>query len=358
MRAVTRLLFVLGILLLVSGCSLASVATATLIAPTATASPAASVTAATVPATATPPVAATVTRAATATATSTVPTPAATITSAPTTAATAEPAGGTPAATSAPVDDAVQALLDYFTAINNQDYSLAYSYWANGGAASGQSYQDFARGFASTVQVTVLVGNTGVATATAEQAIVPVRLLSVVNLSESEQAVQRYQITYDMAPGADHWVIASASVSEESGMATAPDDVADPLALLQSYVRAINFGAYGSAYTYWGSLGQDSKQTFAQFAAGFSDTQSVAIDVGQPQSEGAAGSIYADVPMVLVSTHDDGSTTTFCGTYTTRRTNVPPFEQFGWRIVTASLKQTTNVTPGSAEAQALLTSCQ
>ncbi|MCL4534381.1 MAG: hypothetical protein M1370_04385, partial [Bacteroidetes bacterium] len=73
-------------------------------------------------------------------------TPKAEPTTTPAPAQTKQPAIGTPAITipspsgagASDEEAAVQTLLDYFDAINQQDYGSAYGYWAGKGAASGQ----------------------------------------------------------------------------------------------------------------------------------------------------------------------------------------------------------------------------
>ena len=63
----------------------------------------------------------------------------------------------------------------------------------------------------------------------------------------------------------------------------------------------------------------------------------VALTMGQAQTNGAAGSIYTEVPVVVIAQQRDGSRQAFCGNYTLRRANVPPFDTFGWRIYSASI---------------------
>jgi hypothetical protein len=96
--------------------------------------------------------------------------------------------------------------------------------------------------------------------------------------------------------------------------------------------------------------------SFAQFAQGFATTTAVGIATSTSTGGGAAGSTSVDVPIVIHSTTSDQGAQTFCGTYTLRHTNVPPFDQFGWHIEKAEVAQVANAAPGSAEAQQLLAS--
>ncbi len=257
------------------------------------------------------------------------------------------PSTATPMAT-APITDveaAVQTALDYFDAINRKDYARAYSYWARGGLASGQSPEGFARGYADTVRVSVLLGMpSSQGTGAARQTTVPVTLMSVVNLPDHAQKVQHYEGTYALRPsdasGVRGWEIAAASVAEVTAGPLPPAATADPTTLLRSYFDAINLREFARAYSYWDDLGHASQQGFALFEQGFATTRQVKVDLGTPQQNAGAGNVYADVPVTMVATQDDGSIRTYSGTYTAHRANVPPFEQLGWRIEGAKVSQT------------------
>lgn len=269
--------------------------------------------------------------------------------------ATSVPAQPPTAAPSASGDDgtaAAQTVLDYYDAINQHTYDRAYSLWAQNGAASNQTFDQFKQGFADTVQVSIQLETPS---AGAGGFSVPITLTSIVNLPNSDQQVQHFRGTYTVQPGANGWQLASASIAEAGGGPQPPADVDDPLVLLRSYYAAINNRDLARAYTYWSNDGAASKQNFTQFSQGFATTDHVVIDVGQPQSGGAAGSIYADVPAVVIATQKDGSQQTYCGTYTLRHLNVPPFDQLGWRIEQAAIASSANVQPGSDQEQRLLT---
>ena len=262
----------------------------------------------------------------------------------PSPAPTKQPTAGTPPTATAPAvgagatqqEAAVQTLLDYFDAINQRDYGKAYGYWAENGAASGQTPQGFASGYASTVRVTVLLGTVGSqGTGSASRVTVPADLTSIVNPTDQTQPqqVHHYQGTYTLQPGGGSgWEIASASVAEVPAAQSALADVADPTTLLRSYFDALNRRGFARAYTYWDNLGQASKQTFAQFEQGYAATRQVTVDLGTPQENAGAGNVYADVPVSIIATQSDGSTRTYKGTYTAHRANIPPFDQLGWRI--------------------------
>jgi hypothetical protein len=58
-------------------------------------------------------------------------------------------------------DDPAQVLRDYYAAIDARDYGRAWRLWSEGGAASHQSLQQFAGGFADTRDVSVELGAPG-----------------------------------------------------------------------------------------------------------------------------------------------------------------------------------------------------
>ncbi|MCL4553071.1 MAG: hypothetical protein M1305_05930, partial [Candidatus Marsarchaeota archaeon] len=141
----------------------------------------------------------------------------------------------------ADIDAAVQTLLNYYRAINDRQYQQAYYFWSGNGQASNQTLDEFTQGFSNTVLVTVQLGMPVEQGASERSVTVPIALASVVNRSATEQVVKRYQGTYTFQPGASAasgstgWVITSASIAEVAGTPEPPADVADPVALLESY---------------------------------------------------------------------------------------------------------------------------
>jgi len=121
------------------------------------------------------------------------------------------------------------------------------------------------------------------------------------------------------------------------------DDSAQGAAnLIRHYYADIDRGDFRAAYRRWGDAGQDSRQSFADFKRGFAETATTSVDVGTPgDSEGAAGSIYIDVPVTVHARLKDGTAQTFTGHYTLRRVNDVPGSteaQRRWHIYSAALK--------------------
>jgi len=107
---------------------------------------------------------------------------------------------------------------------------------------------------------------------------------------------------------------------------TPRDDNSDPVKTLAAYYSAINARDYRRAFRFWDS----APSSYEQFARGFGDTDQVRLLV-EPSTrvEGAAGSVYADIPAIIVSTMRNGGERVFAGCYVMRRSNV---QDRGWQI--------------------------
>ncbi len=268
---------------------------------------------------------------------------------------TSAPVPTSPAGQGDPTIAAVQTVLDYYKAINDKRLDDAYRLWANNGAASQHTLDQFKQGFANTVTVNLQLGEpqAGPGTNAVE---VPVTLIAISNdpNPKNPQKVQQFQGSYTVLPGASGWQLAGASIAATSAGALPPAQFADPAKLLQGYYDLINKHELAPAYTFWSQNGTNSQQTFAQFAQGYAATGKATIELGKPEAQGALGSTYIDVPAVIVAKQTDGTQQAFCGTYTLRGLHVPPFDQLGLRIERATIAPTALVQPGSAQAQQLL----
>ena len=111
------------------------------------------------------------------------------------------------------------------------------------------------------------------------------------------------------------------------------DDRNDPLATLASYYTAINARDYRRAFGFWDS----PPSTFEQFQRGFANTDRVYLLVDPTTHvEGAAGSVYADIPILVVATTQNGNEHVFAGCYVMRRSNV---QDRGWQIYRGEVSQ-------------------
>ena len=115
-----------------------------------------------------------------------------------------------------------------------------------------------------------------------------------------------------------------------------------PAGVILRYYSAIQSHRYDDAYAVWADSGRASGQTPAGFAAGFGQTASVSVSVGDSTHvEGAAGSQYATVPVTVDATLRSGQQQHFAGTYTLRRSLVDGAspEQREWQIYSADLRR-------------------
>ncbi|WNG54849.1 lysozyme inhibitor [Archangium gephyra] len=106
--------------------------------------------------------------------------------------------------------------------------------------------------------------------------------------------------------------------------------------VVQTYFALLEAGKYGDAWRLWSDGGGASQRTEAQFAADFDRYASYHALVGAPgQPEGAAGSVYVQVPVVIYGRFKAGNELHQSGTVTLRRVNDAPGsteEQRRWHI--------------------------
>jgi hypothetical protein len=116
--------------------------------------------------------------------------------------------------------DAVAVLRDYYGAINQHDYQRAWASWSDGGRSSGQTPQQFADGFAGTVQVTLQAGAPGPVEGAAGSRYIEIPV--TIDAAQRDGSIHHYAGTYTlrraMVDGATQaqraWHIASASLRE------------------------------------------------------------------------------------------------------------------------------------------------
>ena len=126
---------------------------------------------------------------------------------------------------------------------------------------------------------------------------------------------------------------------------TGQTTAADTIHVVESYYEAIDRSDFKAAYSLWSGDGdgEASGQSFAAFKHGFADTARTAVDASPPtDSEGAAGSVYIEVPVTVNAELKNGTRQRFTGTYTLRRVNdvqgATP-QQLSWHLTSAALKR-------------------
>lgn len=136
---------------------------------------------------------------------------------------------------------------------------------------------------------------------------------------------------------------AGPSPSSEQPDAGAVDaDLAAATSVIAEYYAAIDARDYHRAYSQWGDSGRSSGQSYEEFAAGFADTERVAVTVHDAgRIEGAAGSRFVEIPVTVTATTHAGDRQRYEGTYTLRRVVVDGAtpEQRLWHLDQARLRE-------------------
>lgn len=114
-----------------------------------------------------------------------------------------------------------------------------------------------------------------------------------------------------------------------------------PQQVVQSLYEAINDQRYEDAYRLWDQDGKASQKTLPEFKRGYEQTVQTEVTViGQTTTEGAAGSLYAKVPVRIEAELTSGKQLFFTGYYVLRRRNVPQNSLADpWRIYDAELEK-------------------
>jgi hypothetical protein len=90
--------------------------------------------------------------------------------------------------------------------------------------------------------------------------------------------------------------------------------------VIQDYYGAINRQDYQQAYLLWDEEGAASQQSFEQFKQGFANTESTTVTTGEPGNvEGAAGSVYVEIPVTITAVTRSGTQEQFHGGYALRQ---------------------------------------
>lgn len=183
---------------------------------------------------------------------------------------------------------AVQTIVDYYTAINAQQYPVAYKFWNN----PSQTLAQITSVFTGTVESRVRIGDPDVAV---DMVMLPVTITAVVNQANGDQKVLYFAGTYTVQNN----LITNTTIVEVPAPASSDDT--DPAGLIANYFAEINALKFGSAYTLWDHNGADSQMPYAAFVPSLTAVLGAGVTTGKVQEEGAMGSSYATVPTVNVT---------------------------------------------------------
>lgn len=125
-------------------------------------------------------------------------------------------------------------------------------------------------------------------------------------------------------------------------LAIDPKSAEGAAALLQEYAALLEQGRFAAARRLWSDGGRASGMSQQAFAQSFSRYAQVRVEVGTPgRMEGAAGSVFVDIPIRFHGQRAGGSSFSSEGTATLRRVNDVPGstpEQRQWRIYRIELQ--------------------
>ncbi|BAV44974.1 Protein of unknown function DUF1176 [Mesorhizobium loti] len=121
----------------------------------------------------------------------------------------------------------------------------------------------------------------------------------------------------------------AAVAADDTPEAPYVDDRSSAEAVIRSLYSAINRHEFARAWGYYG----DAKpaKDFDSFVKGYDGTDKVDVATGAISDEGAAGSIFYNVPVAIRATDKSGGEKVFAGCYTLRQVNAqaqaaPPFD--------------------------------
>jgi len=219
---------------------------------------------------------------------------------------------------------AVQTLLDYYGAINQKQYLVAYALLVT----PNQTLAQFTAQYENNIDSRLWVGAPEV---DGDTVTIAVTVVTAVNQKNGDQASQWTNETYTVKNN----MITSAVIEA----ATQKNELAPDQVMVNYYDARYNvqknYLLLPMSYTMWQSNGGASSLSYTQFVEQMIWAPAD-VFVGAAQIEGAAGSMEATVPVIEAYNDADsflkGYSYVYCGTYTLRRSDVPPFDQFGWQI--------------------------
>ena len=128
-------------------------------------------------------------------------------------------------------------------------------------------------------------------------------------------------------------------ISEAPFTATSAQGAAN---VVQTYHGLLEAGRYGEAWRLWSDGGRASGMSEAEFAASFGRYREYHARIGAPgEIEGAAGSLYVEVPVQVYGRLRDGRPFNMLGPMILRRVNDVPgstAEQRRWHIAESGIR--------------------
>lgn len=136
-------------------------------------------------------------------------------------------------------------------------------------------------------------------------------------------------------------VVSSGPLAGVAHAQSVPSTAEDAVQLIRNYYRWINQKKYEGAFGIWEKREDGNAangQSFEKFKNGFGDTAAVSVEIGEPgEIEGAAGSNYVEIPVVISAMTKSGQAQKFAGTYTMRSSNMA--DDRSWYIYSAKVRK-------------------
>ncbi len=220
---------------------------------------------------------------------------------------------------------AVQVLLDYYGAINQKQYLVAYALLVT----PNQTLAQFTAQYENNIDSRLWVGAPQV---DGDVVTIAVTVVTAVNQKNGDQGSQWTNETYTFKNNLITNVVIVPTTQRNE---PAPDQL-----IVKYYDARKDFQLLPMSYTLWQYNGGASGLSYTEFV----DWMTVQdVFVGEAQIDGGAGTMEATVPVVEAYSDADGFlrgySYVFCGTYTLRSSDVPPFDQFGWQITKFNIER-------------------
>jgi len=130
--------------------------------------------------------------------------------------------------------------------------------------------------------------------------------------------------------------------SANSVAAVDPRSAEAAVAVLRDYFRLLEQKDFVAAHRLWSATSEERSLSDDAFAAKFDDYRTYHAELATPAGvQGAAGSLYVDIPVTVSGELNDGRTFRLEGPVTLRRVNDVPGatpEQLQWRIMRSALE--------------------
>lgn len=120
-------------------------------------------------------------------------------------------------------------------------------------------------------------------------------------------------------------ILAASAVSAIAQEQDYLDDRSTPSALVRSLYNAIDRAEYARAWSYFS---EPPASDIDSYAEGYAQTERIELITGTPHEEGAAGSMYFQLPVAILSHGVDGSQHVYAGCYTIRMADPTIGEEF------------------------------